>query len=324
VKVKIAIVGAGMSGLAAAQSLVEADAEVVVVEKSCDIGGRLATRRRGDTAWNHGAPEAEASDPDFVHFLLQQARSGHAAHVPSDSGNDRFVGVPDMRGLLRGVARALDIRFNCEITRLGSAQGWFLETTDNVRLGPFDSVLTTIPAPQLVQLLLRSKWPISGDLTAVSMDPCWTLLLGFNENPDPSLSEWAPPATIVQRITFNRSSETGQTAVLHTTARWSRRWLDLEPEHSSQQLSQDLSEEAAFKQLLRSAVSIQAHRWRYAFADKTLGRSHIWNPDTRLGHAGDWCLGRGAQDAYRSGVELARAVVSNSDAGHLAGDNANA
>jgi predicted NAD/FAD-dependent oxidoreductase len=53
---RIAIIGAGISGLACGQALLRAGASVLVFEKSRSLGGRLATRRWEDHVVDHGAP----------------------------------------------------------------------------------------------------------------------------------------------------------------------------------------------------------------------------------------------------------------------------
>src|ERR1700730_18565946 len=51
----IAIIGAGCSGLAAALILRDAGNTVTVFERSIEVGGRAATRRRQGFTYDHGA-----------------------------------------------------------------------------------------------------------------------------------------------------------------------------------------------------------------------------------------------------------------------------
>ena len=53
---------AGMAGLACAQELLRADAKVTVFVRSRGPGGRLATRRHGDLAFDHGLSLDEAAE----------------------------------------------------------------------------------------------------------------------------------------------------------------------------------------------------------------------------------------------------------------------
>ena len=60
---RIAVIGAGLSGLAAARRVIAQGHDAVVFEKSRGLGGRLATRRTDDgMPLDHGAPALEAPD----------------------------------------------------------------------------------------------------------------------------------------------------------------------------------------------------------------------------------------------------------------------
>jgi renalase len=52
--IDIAIIGAGIAGLTCAQQLQQAGKQVVLIDKSRGLGGRLATRRLAGTHADHG------------------------------------------------------------------------------------------------------------------------------------------------------------------------------------------------------------------------------------------------------------------------------
>ena len=54
-RVDAIVIGAGISGLAAATELAKAGCRTIVLEKSRGIGGRMATRRVGPAVCDHGA-----------------------------------------------------------------------------------------------------------------------------------------------------------------------------------------------------------------------------------------------------------------------------
>ena len=58
----VAIIGAGMAGLAAARALTQAGHTVTLFEKSRGVGGRVATRRIGDCIVDHGAQNIKPQD----------------------------------------------------------------------------------------------------------------------------------------------------------------------------------------------------------------------------------------------------------------------
>ncbi|MFT7473303.1 MAG: renalase [Verrucomicrobiales bacterium] len=61
----VAVIGAGLSGLVAASTLLDAGRNVFVIEKEDDVGGRLATRRIGDATLDHGAQFFTVRGDDF-------------------------------------------------------------------------------------------------------------------------------------------------------------------------------------------------------------------------------------------------------------------
>ena len=66
---KIAIIGAGIAGLACARNLAQAGVQAVVFDKGRGIGGRVATRRAGNLRFDHGAPYVVAKGDDFAKCL---------------------------------------------------------------------------------------------------------------------------------------------------------------------------------------------------------------------------------------------------------------
>lgn len=63
------IVGAGISGLLAARTLVERGIRVTLIEKSMGVGGRMATRRMSKGVCDHGAQFISVGSPEFGTLL---------------------------------------------------------------------------------------------------------------------------------------------------------------------------------------------------------------------------------------------------------------
>ena len=94
--------------------------------------------------------------------------------------------------------------------------------------------------------------------------------------------------------------------VLEATAGWSQRHEDDAPTDVQTHLL------AALKDLTVEMIKplhCAVHRWRYAHTQDAVGRPYLKDKDLRLGVAGDWCLGRGADGAYQSGEDLAAALL---------------
>mgnify|MGYP001435162060 CR=1 FL=1 len=105
-KSSLAIVGAGISGLTAARQCQKAGLAVTLYDKGRGVGGRCATRRRDDFAFDHGAQLIGATDAGFRGVVRKwmiataaQRWKGRFQGLPD--GLTPFVGAPGMnaRGL---------------------------------------------------------------------------------------------------------------------------------------------------------------------------------------------------------------------------------
>jgi len=65
-KLNIAIIGAGIAGLACATRLQQAGHNVSVFEKSRGLGGRMSPRRTDQWQCDHGAQYFTARTPEFL------------------------------------------------------------------------------------------------------------------------------------------------------------------------------------------------------------------------------------------------------------------
>ncbi|EGV17079.1 amine oxidase [Thiocapsa marina 5811] len=312
---RIAVVGAGMAGLACARRLADAGCAPVVFDKGRGIGGRLATRRTPDgLQFDHGAQYVTASSTDFQ-AVLKQARGDGAAALWNDGAQrtDRphVVGTPGMTGLAKHLGRGLDIRRGIQVTALRRAgRGWTVSLPEEE--ADFDRVVVTVPAPQLADLL-GSDHPISREVAAVRLDPCLTLMAAFDHAaPRPFITRTDPEhplAWIAQD-----SSKPGRHAPACWVAQASTAWSTANLELTSDalvtlmlpMLCDRLGTDPA---AVRYAV---AHRWRHARVCVPLDRPFARDTSGTLYAGGDWCLGPRVEAAWSSGEAIAQDIVNAS------------
>ena len=323
----IAIVGAGMAGLACAHALAEAGENPVVFEKSRGLGGRLATRRHGDgSTTDHGAQYVTARGPDFRAYIAGAAAAGSAAVWREHKGEDWHVGCPGMSGLVAPLAEGLEIRRETTIDRLArEGDGWRVGSAvagGAVSGGAvFGRVVLAIPAPQALRLAAGTD--LEAPLAAVRMAPCWALLmrtrgtlLGGADHlrPDPHTTGGAIAwiARSSSRPGRTPPPDGTETWIVHAGPEWSTAHLEHSADAAAALLRAELAAEldAALGTPLPDIADAAAHRWRYAMTTEPAGRPFLASADGTLLAGGDWALGARVEAAFESGRAMAAALLS--------------
>ena len=320
---RVAIVGAGLAGLAAARGFAAAGVDALLFDKARSKGGRLCTRRGEDAAFDHGAQYFTCRDARFAELLAPLRAEGVVAPWPGRMGTlargrvgtlreerERLVGVPGMSALARAMARDLEIVPQTRIARVARTEaGWRLVDEDGTSVGDYPAVVVATPAPQAVPLLAAVP-RLEAAVGAVRMEPCWAAMLRFEAavpvDVDGAFIEDSPLAWVARN-----NSKPGRPGsecwVLHATPEWSRALLEIEPEDACERLTRAF--EQACNLRLPPIVHAAAHRWRFASTGQPLGHAFLWDADARLGVCGDWGDGGRVESAVLSGDALAREAL---------------
>ena len=327
----VAVIGAGMAGMACAATLAEAGIAVEIFEKSGTVGGRLSTRPVGNTAIDIGAQYATARGPAFRAAIDRLIETGAAApwqpgirdiRLDDDDAIERrdpwFVGRPGMSALVPSPARPGSIHTGCEVAGITQRpEGWFLTLAAAGTAGPFSAVATTAPAPQSLALI-GDLDSISEPIAEVGMSPCWTLACLFERSVDVDVEVVRPSRGAVTWSARNSGKpgrdRQSEAWVIHGDPAWSLDHLEEAPEAIGRALLDAFAE--ATGTALPPTASVRTHRWRYARVERPIGESHLLGCDGTLGAAGDWCLGARIEAAFDSGRALGQALVDRLRADH--------
>ncbi|WP_372422566.1 NAD(P)/FAD-dependent oxidoreductase [Salinarimonas chemoclinalis] len=308
----VAVVGAGLAGVIAARDLAAGGRGVHIVEKSRGAGGRMATRRTQEgLAFDHGAQYVRAHGADFAAEIAAWAARGLAAPWGADG---RFVGAPSMNAPVRALAAGIPLTVGTTVAAIEGEPGrWTLSAAEGGRLGPFAAVLVTAPAPQAAALLAPVAPALARAAGAARYAPCLALMLAYA----PEVLEHPPgPAQRPDHPAIawigEEASKPGRAAgapwriVVHATPGWSRAHLEETPDAIARAL---LAQAAPLLGARSEPLYAVAHRWRFALVEEPVRRPCLWDPETGLGAAGDWCLGGRVEAAFDSARALARAVL---------------
>jgi renalase len=238
----VVVVGAGLSGLLAAERLGRAGLVVTVVDKGRGVGGRMATRRLGEARLDHGAQFFTARSPEFSDLVERWGDIGVAKewcrgfrHPPD--GHPRYVGVGGMTAPAKALAVGLDVHTATRVDAVrGPAEhGWTVETDDG-RVWRPDAVVVTAPVPQAVDLVTRGGVALAADarrsLSAIRYDPTLAALVepgdGAGAVPAPGGLQLDPDAGPLSWVGDNRAKGVSPVpaVTLHVGGTTSAAWWD--------------------------------------------------------------------------------------------------
>jgi renalase len=184
------VVGAGISGLLAADALQREGWNVTVLDKGSGVGGRMATRRVGGGTFDHGAQFFTVRGDRFSDLVEGWLDTGAAAEWsrgfadadgrPNEDGHPRYRGARGMTSIPKHLARGLDVRTGERAVRVGTeAYGWGVACESGLRLET-SSLLLAMPVPQALELATSGDYELPAStrqqLEAVSYGPCLALM----------------------------------------------------------------------------------------------------------------------------------------------------
>lgn len=269
---RIAILGAGISGLVCARALTQSGHHATVWEKSRSLGGRCATRKFGDHVVDHGLQYFTLRDPKIREEVLRLCgnklkvlpnpilMAGQDGEIYR-AGEERFYIQDGNNRLGSLLAEGVLVRKEVEVKKIEKAgKKWRVEGED------YDFVVSSCPWPQTAALLGKK-------ISTPGYDPCLTVLLEYLVSRDDAGGGSAyarmdptgqdPLAwTACENVKIGRVAEGSTVYVIQASPAYSREYLEQSPEYWASDL-QVLLEKLWHLDPERRG-SVFAHRWRYA------------------------------------------------------------
>jgi renalase len=345
----VVVIGAGVSGLTAARQLQQLSHRVTVVDKSRGLGGRLATRRVGSTAIDHGcrylkpfADSALSPIPALLQSGVLEPWQPETFALGADdsltaTATETFYAAPQgMSAVAKALAPGLTIHRHWLATALMPlSQGWRIEgeTLSGDRQGESISieakaVVMAIPAPQAAALMDRAALQHEGlaklmhQLQNVEFDAVITAMAGYSSDQSvnlpvqTALGGWIvvgdkhPILRWAALDSSKRIDPLEPVVVMHSSAKFAANNIDRSDLES---VGRELLAAVAgsLAAWLSSPTWMQVHRWRYGFVRQPLGSPVLYAPamSTLVG-CGDWCSGGNVEGAIASGHRAAELIAT--------------
>lgn len=309
----IAIIGAGLAGLACARELTRTGKSVTVFEKARGPGGRLSSRRRLGSSFDLGAQELTAQHADFAEQLRLWEKEGCLKPWKGCGSEPAWVGSPRMSALTRHYSQDLKLVTSTRVIALRptSEQHWLLVDSTGKTWGPFSQVVLATPASQARALIQQVSPGLGQQLSQVKEDPVWVAYFALESTSLPPANCLQPASSSLRRASLlntkpGQSSEL-QRWVVEATPKWSRQQLDLPAEEVAQRLFHAWANDIA-TEIPSAPQLLEAHRWLYGLVSTPLQQDFLEDSQQQLFVCGDFCLGSSAEAAWLSGYRLGQVL----------------
>ncbi|MDP3072259.1 MAG: FAD-dependent oxidoreductase [Opitutaceae bacterium] len=312
----IAVVGAGIAGLLLARELKARGEDVVVLEKSRGLGGRLATKRVEAAVFDSGAQYFTAKSERFAGLVAEWAARGVVAPWPGASAH-RWIAKPSMNALGKCLAEGLDVRRESKVLKVQRDEGGWELTIENQKAWRAGSLVLTAPLPQSLALLLAGgvalPQALMGELAALTYHPCLALLLTL-EGPSTVPAEGlafstGPVRWIADNTQKGISPGVAAAVTVHVSPAFAaEHFTKTEPELAALVLP------GIESHLGSPVMKVTLQRWKFSEPTTTPAQPCVWLPDLGLGLAGDALGGPRVEGAALSGLALADQMKAKVDA----------
>jgi renalase len=317
---RVAIIGAGISGLAAARELLNSNHNPVIFEKSQGVGGRVNTRadRGSSFVWDTGATSVAPRGKKIESVILNELPTEDLIEItkpiythsglrtqPGQKNAKRYTYSKGLQLLPKMLAESMDIRFNESIADIT-----IIDEKYRIAEESFDALILTAPIPQTAQIL----WSLgeSRPLANARYRSCISVLLGFDApNPDVPYHaildiDQVHPLTwlSIESLKSPGRAEDDKCAMV----------AQLSPRFSQENYSKSdefiINAVKSFTQTLYGAEFsnpsvAMVKKWKYSQPEGLARFETVNQPGSRLLIASDGIMGGRIEDAYECGVKVA-------------------
>jgi renalase len=322
--VKVGIIGAGISGLAAAYELTRAGHEVVVWERHDHVGGRIETVEidgyvfdtgttsiapRGLSIENLMLEELDTRDllrvqlPIYTHLALRVVPGDPSRNAP------RYTYRTGNSALPKLMAKDLDVRTGTQIEEISRSGQSFVVLDD-----AYEALILTAPIPQSSVLLwtLRESRPVAN----AKYRSCLSIMLAFGQ-PAPEVTyhalldvEQRHPLTWLcwESVKSPNRAPPGCCALV---AQMGPAYSLMQYNKPDQEIIDDvlIYVQRLYGVGFKDPAVARVRRWKYSQPEMVAQFENVNHEHARLILAGDGLTAGRVESAFESGVKAAKLLI---------------
>ena len=323
---RVAIVGAGVAGLAVAWRLRKAGLPVTLFEKTPKPGGRVWTHIQGGYTWDAGAtsiaPRGKAIEEVILNELsaddlvriekpiwVHEALRVHSSDV-SHNSTARYTYSTGIAEFAHRLSANADVRFDTPVDEIGRSGDSYIVGGEE-----FDHVVLTLPLPLTSQLL----WTIDEQrpMSNVSYRQCLSVMLGFAVAPndihyhaiiDPEQTHPMTWLSIESEKSPLRAPAGGSAMVMQLSARFSKDNFDKSDDFI-------VATALAFTKHLYGEEFGHAEiglvkRWKYSQPENLARFEAVNQPGSKILVASDGLLGGRIEETFECGYRVGELLIN--------------
>ena len=325
--VDVLIVGAGLSGLMAAQTLLERGLSAHLIDRGRSVGGRLATRRVGEGGLaDHGAQFFTVRTANLqahvdrwralgLVYVWGTGWSDGSLKRTAGDGHPRYAVRGGMNQLAKHLARDLPVTVDQFISSVRETDGgWTLNDSDG-NTYRCKGLIMTPPMPETLEMLAASGVHLAAEddtaLRRIRFGPCLCGIHAVNGEVElPAPGAMQNFQSEIYWVADNQAKGISASTIItsHANAKFSRQNWDASEADIIRAL------ESAVQPFLKPGaqiVSTQLKKWRYSVPLTTHPQECLLAADLApLAFAGDAFGGRGrVEGAFLSGIAAGEAMA---------------
>jgi predicted NAD/FAD-dependent oxidoreductase len=338
---KLAVVGAGGAGAAAAYALRDTAIDVTVFEKSRGVCGRAATRRNEGCIYEYGANYLKDDDERVTELVTETLPTDGLVDVEApiyafgrdgdvgegrDSDDHKWTYESGITQLAKRLFAESDATVHNGVrveTLDREADGWRVHDADGTDHGRYDALLLTPPAPQTADLLGEAAWDhddCRGLRQTIASVPYRTVVSGMLHYPFELDAPW------YAAVNTDKAHDIGWLAreeckpghvpdsesllLVQMNEGWSVANYDAHPDRLLEEIAERIAHLLDDDHLTEPDWTDHQH-WRYAQPEDTVDRDALAPAaDHDLYFAGDWVAEEPRlHAAVRNGLEVGETIV---------------